>query len=138
MHVVGTAAERRVDDVAVARRGDAPDGRGAAGRVRHEQRVVGEVRDETVGVEGDRLELRVGVHAHVHDLGARAPRRPSESVTVAPSRGEVLAHLGPAGVHGEVVTGREQPLRHGRADLARPDERDAHGATRPGRRRRRS
>ena len=129
--VVGAAAERRVDDVAVACRGDALDGRRAAGGVRHEQRVVGQVRDETVVVERDRRELLVGVHAHVHDLrdvrgvGQRVGDRRAR-------RGEVLAHLGPAGVHGDVVTRSQQPLRHGRADLARPHERDAHGATRAG------
>ena len=44
--------------------------------------------------------------------------------------GEVLSHLGPAGVDGELVTGGEEPLGHGRADLARPDESDPQGTIR--------
>ena len=40
-HVVGATAERRVDHVPVARVGDLPDRRRAAGGVRHEERVVG-------------------------------------------------------------------------------------------------
>ena len=57
-----------------------------------------------------------------------APRAASakESVTCSARPVEVLAHLGPAGVHGDVVSGREQPLRHGGADLAGADEADPH------------
>ena len=131
-HVVGAAAERRVDDVAVACRGDASDGRRAAGGVRHERarRRPGSRRDRRRRARPyascsseythtcTTSAARRGVGQRVGDRRAR--------------RGEVLAHLGPAGVHGDLVTGSQQPLRHGRADLARPDERDPHGAIRAG------
>ena len=102
----------------VAGGGDPLDGRRAAGRVRDEERVVAEVRDQAVVGERDLLELLVGVHRDVHGLGAASGLR--QGVGHASARPvEVLAHLGPAGVHGDVVSGREQPLRHGGADLAR-------------------
>ena len=124
-HVVGATAERRVDHVPVTGGGDPLDGRRAAGRVRDEERVVAEVRDQAVVGERDLLELLVGVHRDVHGLGAASGLGQGVGhVSARPV--EVLAHLGPAGVHGDVVSGREQPLRHGRADLAGADEADPH------------
>ena len=50
-HVVGATAERRVDHVAVARVGDAPDGGGRPGGVGHEEGVGAQGRDESAVAE---------------------------------------------------------------------------------------
>ena len=84
-HVVGAAAERRVDDVPVARGGDPLDGRRAPGRVRDEERVVGEVRRR-----GRRRPSATSSNCsseYTPTCTTSAPRAASarESVTVAPA-----------------------------------------------------
>ncbi len=97
--------------------------------MRDEERVGGEVPDESTVADRDLGQLLVGVEREVDDLGIL--RRIDQRVGHRHAQpGEVLSHLGPAGVDGQFVAGGEEPLRHGGADLSRPDEGDPHRTTR--------
>ena len=87
-HVVGAAAERGVDHVAVARVGDAPDRRRATRWcARHEEGVGAQVPPTSPpSPEGDLGQLLVGVEGEVDRPRRRWAASARESVTAAPSR----------------------------------------------------